>query len=196
MARPKTLEDEQVIDAARAAFAAHGHGVSTRRIAADIGLSQAALIQRFGSKKDLFLAAMFPEPLDIAWILNGDNKPKTAGADAALLAVTERLFTQMSARLPGLLQLAQNPEVEPSVIEDAHAVIGVPDLIDALCERVEAIAFAGAKAKRRRTRQIVEAMLLAAHGATLMRIAGASHEAIRKHLRSFSKSLRLADDKE
>ena len=171
---------------------ARGYGASTRQIASEVGLSQPGLIQRFGSKQDLFLAAMTPEPLDIEWIVNGDE----AGVDAILAGIAERLFEQIRERVPLILLLSQNPDIDEQAIEEAHARIGVPELIDTLCVRIEALAQDGATEKSSKTQQTVEALLLAAHGATLMSLAGAPRKGIKQHLASFCRLIPSGHDQE
>lgn len=67
MGRPRQFTDDQLIDAARACFLKHGPDVSTATIAEALGVSQAALFKRFGSKRELLLAAL--RPPDIAPLL-------------------------------------------------------------------------------------------------------------------------------
>ena len=62
MARPRQYSDEQILEAARDCFLEHGAAVSTTVIARRIGLSQAALFKRFGTKEELMMAALRPGP--------------------------------------------------------------------------------------------------------------------------------------
>jgi AcrR family transcriptional regulator len=80
MGRNKTVEDEEVLAAAREVFRRGGHAASTRDVARAAGVSQAVLYQRFGSKEELFFRAMAPEPLDIAALL-GPYPPADARRD-------------------------------------------------------------------------------------------------------------------
>jgi AcrR family transcriptional regulator len=54
------VSDEQVLAAARAAFIEGGAKVSVSAIAERVGVSHAALFQRFGSKRALMIAALGP----------------------------------------------------------------------------------------------------------------------------------------
>ncbi|MGC5013980.1 TetR/AcrR family transcriptional regulator [Streptosporangium sp. DT93] len=57
MARPRTTSDEAILRAAGRAIGAHGpSGLTLAAVAAEAGLSPAALVQRFGSKRGLLLA--------------------------------------------------------------------------------------------------------------------------------------------
>jgi len=62
MTRPKTIDDAAILEATRRLVASHGLSVSTREIAAEAGISEAVLYQRYASKHKLIEAALgFPE---------------------------------------------------------------------------------------------------------------------------------------
>jgi AcrR family transcriptional regulator len=57
MARPRTTSDETILDAAARMIGRHGlNGLTLAVVAAEVGLSPATLVQRFGSKRGLLLA--------------------------------------------------------------------------------------------------------------------------------------------
>ncbi|MDX6646465.1 MAG: hypothetical protein QOK40_2192 [Miltoncostaeaceae bacterium] len=57
MSRPRTVEDAVVLDAASRVVVRDGPArLTLARVAAEVGLSAATLVQRFGSKRDLLLA--------------------------------------------------------------------------------------------------------------------------------------------
>jgi AcrR family transcriptional regulator len=59
MARPSTICNQQILDAARAEFLAHGFTkASTVHIARSAGVSEGSIFNRFTTKDDLFRAAM------------------------------------------------------------------------------------------------------------------------------------------
>jgi len=60
MARPRQISDDQILETARQVFLQHGPGASTTVIADQLGVSQAALFKRFGTKDELLIAAMRP----------------------------------------------------------------------------------------------------------------------------------------
>ena len=60
MGRPRTVSDEDILEAARTVFLESGPAVSTQTIADRIGLSQAGLFKRFGTKQELMVAALIP----------------------------------------------------------------------------------------------------------------------------------------
>jgi AcrR family transcriptional regulator len=78
MSRPRQVSDEQILSAARACFLESGPGAPTSLIAERLGVSQAALFKRFGSKSRLLLAALRPPqvPPWVALLEEGpDNRP-------------------------------------------------------------------------------------------------------------------------
>lgn len=60
MARPRTVSDERILEETRTAVRLKGARVSLDTIAARIGLSQPALLKRFGTRNKLFIAALRP----------------------------------------------------------------------------------------------------------------------------------------
>jgi len=80
MARPRQVSNQQILEAARACFLEHGASVSTTVIADRLGVSQAALFKRFGTKEDLLIAALRPGPEMVrgmlVWLDEGpDERP-------------------------------------------------------------------------------------------------------------------------
>ncbi len=67
MARPRATSDDEILEAARACFLEHGPSTSTMVIAERLGVSQAALFKRFGTKEQLMLAALAP-PQRLPWL--------------------------------------------------------------------------------------------------------------------------------
>lgn len=57
--RPRIRSDDEILAAALEAFAASGYeGMSVRALSVDLGLSHETVNRRFGSKKDLYVAAL------------------------------------------------------------------------------------------------------------------------------------------
>jgi AcrR family transcriptional regulator len=67
MVRPRSFTDAELLAGARECFLEHGPGVSTSHIAAEIGVSQATLFKRFGSKDGLMKAALMPRAEGEHW---------------------------------------------------------------------------------------------------------------------------------
>jgi AcrR family transcriptional regulator len=63
MARTRKISDEQILEAAEAAFLKVGFGASTSEIAKAAGISEASIFKRFATKENLFLKALgLPDP--------------------------------------------------------------------------------------------------------------------------------------
>lgn len=60
MPRYKTVSDEEILATARSLFLKEGAKASTRTLAKLAGISEAVIFQRFGTKEELFFAAMVP----------------------------------------------------------------------------------------------------------------------------------------
>ncbi|MEF2276665.1 TetR/AcrR family transcriptional regulator [Deinococcus sp. YIM 134068] len=58
MPRPRTITDEQIVVAARAAFLEQGFSATTAEIARRAGVSEGTLFKRFATKEDLFEEVM------------------------------------------------------------------------------------------------------------------------------------------
>jgi AcrR family transcriptional regulator len=140
MGRNKTIEDEDVLAAARDVFRKEGHGASTRDVAKAAGISQAVLYQRFGSKDELFFRAMTPEAPDIAALL-GPYPPRNARAD--LLAIAERLLDYLRAFNPTLLKVVAVHGVEVERLRAWHAQLPFIPIVEALADRFRRMAADG-----------------------------------------------------
>jgi AcrR family transcriptional regulator len=118
MGRHKTISDDDVLHRARDLFRARGHGVTTRQIAEAAGISEGVLYQRFGSKDDLFFAAMHPRGPDIDELLG----PADPGEDAHayLRAVVVRLGKFFGEVIPLALRVMTHPSFEPGTLTRAQ----------------------------------------------------------------------------
>jgi AcrR family transcriptional regulator len=161
LGRLKVITDAAALAIARDLFSSEGYSVSTRKLATAIGLSQATLVQRFGSKAQLFVASMLPPPLIIDDIVG--RSENTSFDDIAVAVVQE-----VAARLPIILQLASNTGIEKSILDIAHANLEVPAAIASLVRQVAVLQQRGEIQATTEPSAIAEALLVAAHGFTLM----------------------------
>jgi AcrR family transcriptional regulator len=90
VARPRQVTDEAILTAARACFLAHGPSVSTTVIAKKVGLSQAALFKRFGTKDDLMIASLAP-PAEPAWMKTVSSLPQEGDLRTQLITLGAEL---------------------------------------------------------------------------------------------------------
>jgi AcrR family transcriptional regulator len=132
MGRNKTIDDIDLLAAAREVFRQRGHSASTRDVARAAGISQAVLYQRFSSKDDLFFRALVPDPPDLE-ALFGPYPPKDAFKD--LLGIAERLATYLRYFMPTLLHVLAFPGVDSTKLKDWHRQLPFLPIADALTGR-------------------------------------------------------------
>ncbi len=118
MGRHKTISDDEVLGIARGLFRARGHGVTTREIAEAAGISEGVLYQRFGSKDDLFFAAMQPRGPDIEQLLG--PKDPVDDAHTYLRAVVVRLGKYFTDVIPLALRVMTHPSFDPGSLARAQ----------------------------------------------------------------------------
>jgi len=78
MGRPRTISDDQLLSIARSAFVEKGPAASTREIARRANISEGVIFQRFGTKAELYFAAMAPPVLDFTKIPSRKASPDKA----------------------------------------------------------------------------------------------------------------------
>ena len=100
MSRPPKLNTEQILQTAREHFIQHGHTASVQSIGRTLGVSHSALLQRFGSKRALLIAALRP-PSELPWDESLLNTPPQDEADALekLREVSEVLMRFLSEHM-------------------------------------------------------------------------------------------------
>lgn len=136
MARPRQITDDQIDLAARATFLEHGHAAPVALIAAKLGVSHAALLQRAGSKDALLLRALAPRPAepseqgrqsarrDLSRVIAELGElPPDKGRATRLVALLVTLHEVLAELLPGLVVLRSRglptgppPGVEPPTL--------------------------------------------------------------------------------
>jgi len=137
MGRHKTISDDRVLFIARDLFGARGHAVTTRQIAEAAGISEGVLYQRFGSKDDLFFAAMHPRGPDIEQLL-GPNDPLD-DAHTYLRAVVVRIGTYFASVIPLALRVMTHPSFDPGSLARAQPNAAAV-LREGLAERLAVLA--------------------------------------------------------
>ncbi len=109
MARPKTIDDADILRTAGEVFIECGALGSTREIARRMGVSEATLFKRFPTKTALFLAAMAPPPADTTKLLATARAQKDARK--ALLAISELTLDYFRGAIPRMLPLITHPTI-------------------------------------------------------------------------------------
>lgn len=129
MVRPRKLSDDDILDAAREVFVAHGPHVSTTVVAEAVGLSQAALFKRFGTKENLMVRALLPPPR-VDWVDLLGEGPDQRPMHAQLLEIADAAMRFFDRMLPCLMTLkaagldlvdlvAAQPEPPPLMVRRA-----------------------------------------------------------------------------
>lgn len=121
MGRHKTISDSDLLEVARRVFRSQGHSASTRQIAEQAGISEAILYQRFGSKDELFFAAMAASEPDVDAIL-GPMPPPDDGR-ALLCDVIVRLTDYFGEVLPLALRILTHPSFDRDALVRAHGTV-------------------------------------------------------------------------
>jgi AcrR family transcriptional regulator len=137
MGRRKTISDDDVLRVARGLFRARGHSATTREVAEAAGVSEAVLYQRFGSKDDLFFAAMHAGGPDVDELLGPDEPPDDA--HAYLRATVVRLGRYFAEVIPLALRVMTHPSFDPARFGRMNPG-GPPALRDGLAQRLASLA--------------------------------------------------------
>jgi AcrR family transcriptional regulator len=137
MGRHKTISDQEVLRVAREVFRAQGHTATTRAIAEAAGISEAILYQRFGSKDDLFFAAMHPRGPDIEELLGPEDPSEDA--HAYLRTVIVRIGKYFADVIPLALHVMTHPSFDPASLARAQPTVAVV-LREALAARLASLA--------------------------------------------------------
>lgn len=99
MARPRTVSDEQILEAVRQSVLEHGPRVSLNEVASRVGVSQPALLKRFGSRQQLILSALVPR-IPAPWLSHLEAGPDGSPLREQLEGLVGRLARDMEGRLP------------------------------------------------------------------------------------------------
>ncbi|MCU0635725.1 MAG: TetR/AcrR family transcriptional regulator [Gemmatimonadaceae bacterium] len=146
MGRPRTIDDETILAAARELFQARGHGASTRDVARAAGISQAVLYQRFGSKEALFFRAMRPHPPDLEAIVPATELTRVvsvADVEPWLAGVMVRMLAAMQRSTPALLRFITHPGFTPQTLAHVHDDLLAGSLVTVLAGRLAELARRG-----------------------------------------------------
>src|SRR5690606_4651325 len=103
MARPKTIEDETLLESARQTFLELGPGASTHELARRAGVSEGTLFRRFGDKVGLFSAAMaLPDIEENAWFQDMLERAGQGSLEAHLRDLARGFMSHIDEVLPAM----------------------------------------------------------------------------------------------
>jgi AcrR family transcriptional regulator len=137
MGRYKTISDDDILCAARQVFREQGHTATTREIGQAAGISEAVLYQRFGSKDDLFFAAMAPTKPDIELLLGPKDPPDDA--HAYLHAVVVRIGGYFVEVLPLILHVMTHPSFDLAMLSRSKSASSDVCLRESLAQRLASL---------------------------------------------------------
>ena len=119
LARPKTIDDETILEAAREVFQERGFAGTTAEVAARAGISEGSIFRRFRCKQDLFLACMgLPKP---KWLIEMNTDPNDAFWED-LEALAHEIFDHMLIVIPKIM-LLHGAFLDNEIPEDAVPVV-------------------------------------------------------------------------
>ncbi len=105
MARPPKFSDEEILDTARRCFLSGGPAVPTSAIAAELGVSEAALFKRFGTKEELMMQACMP-PAIPGFLVHLEEGPETdADIGAQISGIAHHILDFMQMLMPRIAVL-------------------------------------------------------------------------------------------
>jgi AcrR family transcriptional regulator len=125
VARPKLVEDDQILTAMRRHVLAAGPHARLEDVAGELGVSVPAVLKRFGSREALMLAALKP-PERPAWLPEVERGPDDRPLEPQLLEVLERLLGHFREVLPCMIALRESGIAPDKFIskEQPLAVLG------------------------------------------------------------------------
>ena len=99
MARPITISDEQILEAARLVFVRDGINATTKEIARQAGIAEGSIFRRFPTKEALFCAAVM-KPQPPAWVRELDSLAGVGDARENLTRIALEMIRFSQVMLP------------------------------------------------------------------------------------------------
>lgn len=132
MARPRSISDEQILDAAREVFLERGLSATTAEIAARAGVSEGSIFRRFATKDRLFFASM-GMPQSPAWMTLLEEIREAQDIHEALLELATALvafFIELVPRMALMMSASQGRGQLPIWDRDDPPVMGLRALTE------------------------------------------------------------------
>src|SRR5205814_2139772 len=99
MARPATITDEQILEAARVVFVRDGVNATTKEIAREAGIAEGSIFRRFPTKDALFEAAVLA-PTVSAWARELDSLAGRGDLQENLLHIARGMTRFVHEKMP------------------------------------------------------------------------------------------------
>lgn len=125
MARPRSIDDETLLDSLKSTFLELGPGASTQELARRAGVSEGTLFKRYGTKRRLFAAAMrLPEIEELPAFQNMLERAGEGSLEARLVELGLCLHEYLSSLLPLVQMIAANGKLTP---RDFRGLLGTDE---------------------------------------------------------------------
>lgn len=109
MARPRSIDEQEILHAARAVFLERGISGTTAEVAERAGVSEGSIFNRFGSKRALFLQAMKPNPDCLPWLLELPGRVGQGTLRTQLEEIGAQGIAFFRGLMPLMMMLMSNP---------------------------------------------------------------------------------------
>jgi AcrR family transcriptional regulator len=183
MGRPKTIEDHELLEAARKVFRQQGHTATTRDVARAAGISQAVLYQRFKTKDELFLAALTLHAPALTALSEIDASAYDPPTYLALFAA--RAKDHFRNAIPSILTLAAHPKYGKEMMDQIHRHNRAGEVAVMLSLRLQNWQQAG-KIRPTNATSFIGAFLHALHSMAMIEVlSGDTRRARPKEMRAF-----------
>lgn len=123
MARPISIQDHVILEAARKVFLRHGYKATSAQVAREAGVSEGSLFKHFRTKAQLFLSAMQQESPRMAW---HDRLLMSVGTGSirAMLELAGRQLLQRLQTIVPRIMMIRSSGITPPV--DRRRIVEVP----------------------------------------------------------------------
>jgi AcrR family transcriptional regulator len=120
MPRNKTITDDEILAVARSLFLKEGAKASTRTLAKMAGISEAVIFQRFGTKEELFFAAMVLPEAQLEAIFN--VQPGKKQVTTNLESISLQIVSYFREVMPVFLSLISHPSFNMQSFLQRHTM--------------------------------------------------------------------------
>ena len=120
MPRNKTITDDEILAAARSLFLQEGAKASTRTLAKRVGISETVIFQRFGTKEELFFAAMVPPQMHFQAMFG--VQPGQKQVTTNLEAISLQIVAYFREVMPVFLALISHPSFDMQTFLQRHTL--------------------------------------------------------------------------
>jgi AcrR family transcriptional regulator len=120
MSRPVTIRDETILEAARAVFLERGIAATTAEVAGRAGVSEGTLFNRFGSKEQLFKAAMGMQIDEPDWAYLFLSRVGTGDVKEHLYELGIKFVEFFQKLVPMLMMVWSNPTMTSGKQREIH----------------------------------------------------------------------------